>query len=405
MSSQITHEMLDHLLEGVETTEDLFGQDGLLKQLGKRLIERMLEGELTEHLGYGKHAAEGRNSGNSRNGYRTRQLKSEQGTMTLTVPRDREGSYEPILLPNGSQRLAGLDEKIITLYARGLSTRDIQGQLEDLYGIELSPSLISNITESVREEITAWQNRPLEAVYPIVYLDALVCKVREEGHVRNKALYVVLGITLEGNKEVLGLWIAPTEGAKFWLQVLTELQNRGVQDIFIACVDGLKGFPEALEAAFPRTQVQLCIVHMVRNSLSFVSYKDRRAVVADLKQIYRAPTREAAEQALEAFAQRWDRQYPTISRAWRANWERLATFFAYPAAIRRVIYTTNAVESVNRSLRKLLKTRGALPSDEALLKLLVLALRNITKKWTRPVQHWKEALNHFAILFEDRLPI
>ena len=405
MSSQITHEMLDHLLEGVETSEDLFGQDGLLKQLAKRLIERMLEGELTEHLGYGKHAAEGRNSGNSRNGYRTRQLKSEQGTMTLTVPRDREGSYEPILLPKGSQRLAGLDEKIITLYARGLSTRDIQGQLEDLYGIELSPSLISNITESVRAEVTAWQNRPLEAVYPIVYLDALVCKVREEGHVRNKALYVVLGITLEGNKEVLGLWIAPTEGAKFWLQVLTELQNRGVQDIFIACVDGLKGFPEALEAAFPRTQVQLCIVHMVRNSLNFVSYKDRKAVVADLKQIYRAPTRAAAEQALDAFAARWDGQYPTISRSWRENWEHLATFFAYPAAIRRVIYTTNAVESVNRSLRKLLKTRGALPSDEALMKLLVLALRNITKKWTRPVQHWKEALNHFAILFEDRLPI
>lgn len=405
MSMQITPEMLDHLLEVVETTEDLFGQEGLLKQLGTRLIERMLEGELTEHLGYGKHAAEGRNSGNSRNGYRTRQLKSEQGTMTITVPRDREGSYEPILLPKGSPRLAGLDEKIITLYARGLSTRDIQGQLQDLYGIELSPSLISNITESVREEVTAWQNRPLEAIYPIVYLDALVCKVREERHVRNKALYVVLGITLEGNKEILGFWIAPTEGAKFWLQVLTELQNRGVQDIFIACVDGLKGFPEALEAAFPRTQVQLCIVHMVRNSLNFVSYKDRKAVAADLKQVYRAPTREAAEQALEAFAQRWDRQYPTISRSWRENWEQLATFFAYPPAIRRVIYTTNAVESVNRSLRKLLKTRGALPSDEALLKLLVLALRNITKKWTRPVQHWKEALNHFAILFEDRLPI
>lgn len=405
MSTNITPEMLDQLLEGVETTEDLFGQEGLLKQLGKRLIERMLEGELTEHLGYGKHAAEGRNSGNSRNGYRTRQLKSEQGTTTITVPRDREGSYEPILLPKGSPRLAGLNEKIITLYARGLSTRDIQGQLQELYGIELSPSLISNITESVREEVTAWQNRPLEAIYPIVYLDALVCKVREEGHVHNKALYVVLGITLEGNKEILGFWIAPTEGAKFWLQVLTELQNRGVQDIFIACVDGLKGFPEALEAAFPRTQVQLCIVHMVRNSLNFVSYKDRKAVVADLKQIYRAPTREAAEQALEAFAQRWDRQYPTISRAWREHWERLATFFAYPPAIRRVIYTTNVVESVNRSLRKLLKTRGALPSDEALIKLLVLALRNITRKWTMPVQHWKEALNHFAILFEDRLPI
>ncbi len=339
--------------------EDLFGQEGLLKQLGKRLIERMLEGELSEHLGYSKHAPEGRNGGNSRNGYRRKQLKSEQGTVTLAVPRDREGSYEPLLVPNGSQRLAGLDEKVIGLYARGLSTRDIQAQLQEFYGVELSPSLISNITDSVREEVTAWQNRPLEAVYPIVYLDALVSKVRDNGHVRNKALYVALGVTLDGQKEVLGLWVAQTEGAKFWLQVLTELKNRGVQDILIACVDGLKGFPEALEAAFPQTQVQLCIVHMVRHSLRFVTYKDRRAVAADLKKIYRAATREAGEQALEEFGQTWDDTYPTISRAWRDNWQRLATFFAYPPAIRRVIYTTNAVEAVNRSLRKILKTRGA----------------------------------------------
>mgnify|MGYP001366397032 CR=1 FL=1 len=405
MSEKITPDVLDQLLEGVETAEDLFGQDGLLKQLSKRLIERMLEAELTEHLGYAKHAGAGRNSGNSRNGHRRKLLKSEQGQMQLAVPRDREGSYEPLLVPNGSQRLAGLNEKVITLYARGMSTRDIQGQIQDLYGVELSPSLISTITDGVLQEVKAWQQRPLEAVYPIVYLDALVVKVRDNGHVRNKAVYLVLGITLEGHKEVLGLWIAQAEGAKFWLQVLTELKNRGVADIFIACVDGLTGFPEAIEAVFPQTQIQLCIVHMIRNSLRFVSWKDRKAVAADLKTIYRAATRAAAEDALLEFGHKWDAKYPTISRAWHAHWERLATFFAYPPEIRRVIYTTNAIEAVNRSLRKVLKTRGALPSDEALVKLLYLALRNISQKWTMPVTHWKQALNQFAILFEDRLPL
>ncbi len=339
MSEKITPEMLDQLSEGVKTQEDLFGQEGLLKQLANRLIERMLEGELTEHLGYSKHAAEGRNGGNSRNGYRRKQLKSEQGSVTLAVPRDREGSYEPLLVPNGSQRFAGLDEKVIGLYARGLSTRDIQAQLQEFYAVELSPSLISNITDSVLAEVTVWQNRPLEAVYPIVYLDALVSKVRDNGHVRNKALYVALGVTLDGQKEVLGLWVAQTEGAKFWLQVLTELKNRGVQDILIACVDGLKGFPEALEAAFPQTQVQLCIVHMVRHSLRFVTYKDRRAVAADPEENLPCRPREAGEQALAEFGQTWDETYPTISRSWRDNWQRLATFFAYPPAIRRVIYT------------------------------------------------------------------
>lgn len=405
MSEKITPAMLDQLLEGVETADDLFGQEGLLKELSKRLIERMLEGELTAHLGYEKHAAAGRNSGNSRNGHRSKTVQSEQGELTLAVPRDREGSYAPLLVPNGSQRLAGLDEKIIGLYARGMSTRDIQAQLHDLYGVELSPGLISNVTASVLEEVSAWQNRPLEAVYPIVYLDALVTKVRDGGHVINKSVYLALGVTLEGHKEVLGLWIAQTEGAKFWLQVVTELKNRGVSDIFIACVDGLKGFPEAIEAVFPRTQVQLCIVHMVRHSLRFVTWKDRKAVAADLKQIYQAPTREAAELALLEFGEKWDATYPTISRSWSANWERLAPFFAYPPAIRKAIYTTNAIEAVNRSLRKVLKTRGALPSDEALIKLLYLALRNISQKWTMPIPHWKQALNQFAIIFEDRLPL
>lgn len=401
----ITPEVLDQLLEGVESAADLFGQEGLLKQLSKGLIERMLEGEMVAHLGYGKYASGGRNSGNSRNGYRYKTLKSEQGQMQISIPRDREGSYEPILVPNGSQRLAGLDEKVITLYARGMSTRDIQAQIHDLYGVELSPTLVSTITDGVLEEVNAWQNRPLDALYPIVYLDALVAKVRDNGHVINKAVYVALGINLAGEKEVLGLWISEHEGAKFWLQVLTELKNRGVEDICIACVDGLQGFPEAIEAVFPLTQVQLCIVHMIRNSLRFVNWKDRKAVASDLKKIYRAPTRPAAEQALEAFAETWDAKYPTISRSWWAHWEQLATFFAYPPEIRRVIYTTNAVEAVNRSLRKVLKTRGALPSDAALLKLLILALRPISQKWTRPITNWKQALNHFAILFEDRFPL
>lgn len=405
MLAKLTPDLLDQLLEGVENAEDLFGQEGLLKQLSKRLIERMLEAEMTEHLGYDKHARAGRNSGNSRNGHRQKTLKSEQGQMRIAIPRDREGSYEPLLVPNGSQRLAGLDEKIIGLYARGLSTRDIQAQIEELYGVELSPGLISQVTDSVLEEVRAWQTRPLEAVYPIVYLDALVVKVRDSGQVVNKAVYLARGVTMEGHKELLGLWIAQTEGAKFWLHVLTELKNRGVADIFIACVDGLTGFPDAIEAVFPRTQVQRCIVHMVRQSLRFVTWKDRKAVAADLKRIYRAATRPAGEQALLEFADKWDESYPTISRAWTDNWEQLSPFFAYPPDIRRVIYTTNTIEAVNRSLRKVLKTRGALPSDEALTKLLYLALRNITQKWSMPVYHWKQALNQFAILFEDRFPL
>lgn len=405
MSAKITPAMLDELLEGVENAEDLFGEGGLLKALSKQLIERMLEGELTDHLGYDKHARAGRNSGNSRNGKRVKTVQGEQGALRLAIPRDREGSYEPLLVPNGTQRLAGLDEKIITLYARGLSTRDVQAQLHDLYGVAVSPTLISNVTASVLDEVKAWQQRPLEALYPIVYLDGFVVKVRDEGHVINKTVYLVLGVTLEGQKDLLGLWIAQHEGAKFWLQVVTELHNRGVRDIFVACVDGLKGFPEAIETVFPQTQVQLCLVHMVRNSLRFVSWKERKAVAADLKLIYRAPTRAAGEANLDAFAAKWDARYPTISRAWYAQWERLSPFFAFPEAIRRVIYTTNTLEAVNRSLRKVLKTRAALPSDDALFKLLFLATRNIARKWTMPVIHWRAALNQFAILFADRLPI
>jgi putative transposase len=304
----------------------------------------------------------------------------------------------------GQTRFTGFDDKIISMYARGMSTREIQGHLEEIYKVEVSPTLISNVTEEVMEEVKSWQNRPLDPVYPIMYRDALVVKIREAGHVRNKAIYVAIGVNMQGNKEVLGLWAGQAEGAKFWLQVLTELKNRGVADVFIACVDGLKGFPEAIEAVFPEAEVQLCVVHQVRASLNYVSWKQRKAVAADLQPIYRASTIEEAGLRLDEFAAKWDGTYPTISQMWRRNWEHLTPFFAYPADIRKVIYTTNAVESLNMSLRKVFKTRGSFPTQEAALKLLYLALEHIAKKWTMPVQNWKAALQRFAILLGDRVP-
>ena len=301
-------------------------------------------------------------------------------------------------------RFTGFDENIISLYARGLTTREIQQHLEEIYQVEVSPALISSVTDEVIDEVRAWQNRQLEEVYPIVYLDALQFKVRDGGHVRNKAIYVAIGVDMNGLKEVLGLWIAQTEGAKFWLQVVTELKNRGVRDIFIACVDGLKGFPEAIEAVFPRAEVQLCIVHLVRHSLNFVGWKERKEVARDLKTIYTAATETEAETRLAEFAEKWDERFPMIARSWRSNWARVIPFFAHPPEIRRVIYTTNAIESLNMSLRKVTKTRSSFPNDEAVLKLLYLALRNIAKKWTMPIHDWKAALNRFAIIYEDRMP-
>ena len=401
----IQKELLDELLKQVDNPEDLFGKDGLLKELTARLVERVLEAELTDHLGYEKHNPAGRGSGNNRNGHGKKTLKGEAGHLDIKVPRDRNGSFEPKLVQKRQSRMPSFDEKILSLYARGLSTREIQGHLEELYGTEVSPTLISNVTDAVLETVTEWQNRPLRAIYPIVYLDALFVKVRHEGRVVKKAVYLALGINLDGEKELLGLWINRSEGAKFWLGVLTELKNRGVVDIFICCVDGLTGFEEAIEAVYPQTVVQLCIVHMVRSSLRFVTWKHRKAVAQDLKAIYRAATEEEAELELMRFAERWDTQYPTISRSWHRHWDRIVPFLAYPPEIRKVIYTTNAIESVNRSLRKVLKTRGALPSDEALLKLLSLALEKITKKWTMPIRDWKAALNRFVIEFEGRVPL
>jgi len=396
-------DLIDELLQGVKTPEDLFGPQGLLKQLTKSLVERSLEAEMTDHLGYEKHSPTGKTKDNSRNGHSPKTLKGDLGEIPIDVPRDREGSFEPQMIKKHQTRFDGFDEKIIAMYARGLTTRDIQAQLEEIYGVEVSPSLVSRVTDEVMEEVKEWQNRPLDPLYPIVFLDALRVKGRDEGHIHNQAVYLAIGINMDGLKEVLGMWIAKTEGAKFWLSVLTELKNRGLRDIFIASVDGLKGFPEAIETVYPDTQIQLCIVHMVRNSLKYVSWKLRKEMAEDLKDIYTADTVELAEKNLELFAEKWDATHPTVSRSWQNNWERLIPYFAYPKEIRKVIYTTNTIEALNRSLRKVTKNRGAFPNNDAVFKILYLALRNASKRWTMPIQHWKTAMNHFAILFEDRM--
>ena len=399
---EVPEELLSGLLADYKKPEDLIGENGLLKQLTKLLVERALDAELTEHLGHDRHESVANPTGNTRNGKSKKTLKGEFGELPIDIPRDRHGSFEPQLIPKHQTRWNGFDDKIISLYARGMTVREIQAHLQEMYGTEVSPSLISSVTDAVSEEVKAWQARPLDPIYPIVYLDCIHVKVRE-GAVRVKAVYLAIGITMQGNKEVLGLWLAQTEGAKFWLQVVTELRNRGVQDIFIACVDGLKGFPEAIEAVFPKTVVQLCIVHMVRHSLNYVSWKRRKEVAADLRHIYQAATAQEAEQRLGEFEARWDDEYLPIGQSWRRNWSRLTPFFDYPPEIRKVIYTTNAIESVNMSLRKLTKNRGSFPSDEALLKLFYLALRNISLKWSMPIRDWKAALTRFTIEFGDRL--
>lgn len=400
----IDNELIDNLLKNYKKPEDLIGENGLLKQLTKQLLERAMAAELTEHVGYEKHDATGNNSGNSRNGKSAKTLSGTFGELTLETPRDRNGTFEPQIVEKHQTRFTGFDANILSLYARGLSTREIQEHLKEIYQVEVSAALISSVTNEVLEEVKAWQNRPLEELYPILYLDAIQFKVRDEGQVRNKAIYLAIGVNLEGYKEVLGLWIAQTEGAKFWLHVVTELKNRGVKDILIACVDGLKGFPEAIESVFPQTQVQLCIVHLVRHSLNYVGWQQRKEVARDLKTIYSAATEAEAEQRLTEFSLKWDAKFPMIAKSWRSNWLRVIPLFAHPPEIRQIIYTTNAIESLNMSLRKVTKARGSFPNDEAVSKLLYLALRNIAKKWTMPVHAWKDALNRFAILYENRLP-
>lgn len=401
----IRPELLDELLKDYQKPEDLLGQDGLLQQLTKALVERALNGELTHHLGYEKHSAAGDNSGNSRNGSTPKTMKGKRGQVQIDVPRDRNAEFEPQLVKKGHTRFDGLDDKIISLYSRGMTQREIQGHLEEIYGVEISPSLISTVTDEVLDEVRAWQSRPLDVVYPVLYLDALQVKVKSQGRVVNKAIYIAFGVNLSGLKEVLGMWAADTEGAKFWMQVVTELKTRGIQDIFIACVDGLKGFPEAIEAVFPQTQVQLCMVHLVRHSLSYVSHKDRKAVADGLKDVYQAATVEEAERQLAYFEETWDARYPVISRSWRQSWARVVPMFSYPPEIRRVVYTTNTIESLNAALRKVSKNRSLFPNDEAVFKLMYLALRNISKRWTMPIQNWSGAMNQFAILFEGRVPM
>src|SRR5580658_3614232 len=364
----INAKVLDELLAEYKRPEDMIGENGLLKQLTKALVERALQAELTGHLGYEKHDPDGHKRGNSRNGTSRKKLTGDLGEIDLETPRDRNGTFEPKIVEKHQTRWTGFDDKILSMYARGMTTREIQGHLQEIYGVEVSPSLISEVTDAVIEEVKAWQTRPLEALYPILFLDALMVKMRHEGRVENRAVYVAIGIDLDGRKDVLGLWTSGSEGAKFWLGVLTELRNRGVKDVLIACIDGLKGFPQAIESVFPQTRIQLCIVHLVRASLNYVSWKDRKQVAAGLKLIYRATTEAQAEQQLDGFIARWGANYQAIGRLWKENWDRVIPLLEFPAEVRRVIYTTNAVESLHMSLRKIIKTRGSFPSEEAALK-------------------------------------
>jgi len=408
MTTKTTTDMLDafikdHLAQGKHPKE-LLAKDGLLGQLTKALVERCLEAEMDDHLGYEKNERTGRGGENRRNGYTKKTVITDQGDVTLGVPRDRNGDFEPQIVQKRQTRLEGFDEKVLALYARGMTVRDIQSQLKDIYGTEVSPALISNVTDAVMDEARAWQTRPLENVYPIVFFDALVVKVRENQRVINKSVYLALAVNTSGQKELLGIWISQNEGAKFWLGILTELKTRGVQDIFIACVDGLTGMDEAIQTAFPKTWVQLCIVHMVRNSLKFVSYKHRKEMAGDLKAIYRAVTEDEAASALEALAEKWDGRYPTVSKSWRRHWAKIIPMFAFPDDIRKVIYTTNAVESVNMTLRKASRNHRIFPNDEAVIKVMYLAGQLISRKWTMPLRDWGAAMNQFAILFEGRVP-
>jgi putative transposase len=395
--------VIDELLAGGHGSEDILGPGGLLKRLTAAIVERVLSAELTAHLGYEPGEGPSGETSNTRNGSSAKTLLTDQGTVDIRVPRDREGSFEPQLVKKHQRRLEGFDEKVLALYARGMTVRDIQSYLEELYGTEVSPDLISRVTDSVLEEVSTWQGRTLDPVWPIVYLDALFVKIRDGGPVRSKAVYIALGVNMDGTKEVLGLWTSENEGAKFWLGVLTELKNRGLSDILVACCDGLKGFPEAIEAALPRTTVQTCLVHQVRSSCRHVSFKEQRAVAKDLRAVYTAATEAEALDALAAFETTWEARYPSIARAWLENWSRLAPFFAFPLEIRRAIYTTNAIESLNRQLRKTLKTRGHFPNDQSALKVIYLALGIAAKRWTMPFKDWGRVLQQLAIFFPGRV--
>jgi len=392
--------LANELAKDVKTPEDLSTLSSLLTKI---TVEAALKAEMGHHLGYDKNDPAGHHSGNARNGFSSKMLKGTHGEIEIQTPRDRNASFEPALVKKGQTRITGMDDQILNLYSKGMSTRDIVAAFQEMYGAEISAGLVSQVTNAVLEEVVEWQNRPLDPIYPIVYLDCIVLKIRQDKRVINKAIYLVLGINVEGHKELLGMWVSENEGAKFWLSVLTDLQNRGVQHILIACVDGLKGFPEAINATFPETKIQLCIVHMVRNSLKFVPWKDYKELTADLKRIYHSVTEQEASLELDGFSEKWDEKYPQISKSWRANWENLVTLFDYPTDIRKVIYTTNAIESLNSVIRKSVKTRKVFPSDDAALKVIYLAVESASKKWTMPIRNWKPALNRFMIEFEEQL--
>lgn len=399
-------ELVQQELASAKSVDDFFGKEGIFARLFSRTLEQMLEAEMTQHLGYEKYEAKGRNTGNSRNGKSEKTIRTSAGETTIQVPRDRNGEYEPVILKKHQSGSNEIEEKIIYLYGKGLSDRDISDTLRDIYGIEVSAATISSITDKVMGLVQEWQSRPLEAIYPIIYLDAIHINIRREGKVENTAVYNVLGVNVEGHRDVLGHWVGEGgEGAKFWLSVVTDLQVRGVKDIFIACVDGLSGFSEAIQAIFPRTLIQRCIIHQIRNSLKYVSWNDQKAFISDLKTIYQAPTREEAETNLLKLSERWGKQYSSAVRSWENNWNELSTFFDYPSEIRRLIYTTNSVEGYHRQLRKVIKTKGSFPTVDAVRKILFLAYRNITAKWTMPLTNWAKILNQLVICFEGRFII
>lgn len=401
----ISKEVLRELLKDYKNPEDLLGENGILKELTKALVENALGAELTDHLGYEKNEGGEKQDSNRRNGSSKKTVRSDQGALEIEVPRDRDASFEPKLVAKHQREIPGFSDKILSMYARGMTNREIAEHLKEIYGTEVSPQFITTVTDSVTEHLEEWRNRELDSVYPIVFFDAIVVKIRENGHVANRSIHLALGVNLEGKKELLGLWTADTEGAKYWLAIMTELKNRGLQDILIAAVDGLTGFGDAIRTVYPDTEVQICIVHVIRSSLRFVPYKDKRIVAADLKTIYAAPTEEAALSAFDDFRQKWDALYPMISKSWETRWTEIAPFLKYPEEIRKVMYTTNAIESLNYSIRKVTRNRSAFPTTDAALKLCFMAVQNISKKWRMPIKHWSQALNYLAIKFDGRVPV
>ena len=404
---ELTDEIFEQFksdLAKAKNYDDLMGKDGAIKKLIAKSLEQMLESELSEHLGYEKHSPTGKNTGNSRNGKTHKTLKNDNGEIEITVPRDRNGEFDPVIVKKYERTIGPIEDKIISMYAKGMTTRDIQSHIQELYGLDVSATLVSNITDKIVNTATEWQNRPLETIYPIVFFDAIHYKVKDETkRVISKAAYTCLGVNVNGRKDLLGLWVGEAEGANFWLSVFTELKNRGMKDVLVACVDGLKGFPEAINTVFPMAEIQLCVIHQIRNTLKYIASKDQKEFMKQLKPVYSAPTEEAALESLKMLEDTWAKKYPLALKSWRQNWNNLSTFFKYPEEIRTVIYTTNAVEAVHRQFRKVTKTRSLFPNDDALKKMLYLAYRDLSKKWTMPIRNWAIVISNFSIIFEERL--